>query len=398
MSERGRRAALAIACLALAVAVSSRGAGRPAAGSVLDDAAFLAAVDRGLERLYDFQFDAARAELGAAAARYPGHPVGPFLESLPGWWLALADPDDERARLPVRAALERTLDLAERRQRAAPRDADGRFFRAAALACRGRLRSYDGEWIAAAWDGKRAMDLVRELRLEQPRNQDLLFGLGLYDYYADVVPRQYAMFRPLAAFFVRGDRRRGLEELERVEREGHFARVEAAFARLEIEYLWEEDTAAALAHARTLRARFPGNPIFHLYLGRTHAVRGEWGAARPVFAEILARARAGASGYGPYQADAALYFSGRADFEERLFPAALVALEALEREAAARASTSRWRTLGALTRGMALDEAGRRAEAVAAYRQALRLPDAARAHARARGYIGRPWKAAAGQR
>jgi hypothetical protein len=380
--------------LTLAAVLGALWAGPLAAGSVLEDAAFLAAVDRGLERLYDFQLAAAREELGAAAARYPGHPVGPFLESLPGWWLALADPDDEAARRPVRAALERTLELAERRLRAAPRDTDGRFFRAAALACRGRLRSYDGEWIAAAWDGKRAIDLVRELRAEQPRNQDLLFGLGLYDYYADVVPRQHAVFRPLAAFFARGDRRRGLEQLARVEREGHFARVEAAFARLEIEYLWEEDTAAALAHAKALTARFPGNPIFHLYLARIHAVRAEWAAARGVFAEILTRARSGAAGYGPYQAEAALYFTGRADFEERLFPSAVARLDGLEREAAARGSTSRWRTLGALTRAMALDAMGQRAAALAAYRQTLRLPDAAQAHARARAGIGRPWTAA----
>jgi len=361
------------------------------AASVLGDAAFLEAVDRGLEKLYNFEFDAARAELAAAAARYPGHPVGPFLEAMPGWWLALADPDDERTRPPVRAALERALDLADARLRAAPRDADGRFFRAAALACRGRLRSYDGEWIAAAWDGKRAMDLVRDLAAEQPGNRDLLFGFGLYDYYADVVPKQYGVFRPLAAFFPRGDRRRGLEELGRVEREGHFARVEAAFARLEIEYLWEEDSAAALAHAEALRRRFPGNPVFHLYIARAHSVRREWRESRATCAEILAAARLGRAGYGAYHAEAALYFIGRADLEERDYQAAVSGLEGLEREAVARGSSSRWRTLGALTRGMALDALGNRQAAIAAYRLAQRLPDAAQAHARARGYLQRPF-------
>lgn len=386
-----RRALAALGTLSIATGLA---AGPLPAASVMDDAAFLAAVDRGLERLYDFDFAAARASLQAAAADHPGHPVGPFLESLPGWWLALADPDDAAARAPVRERLERTLALADQRLRAAPHDADGRFFRAAALACRGRLRSYDGEWIAAAWDGKRSIDMVRELRADQPANQDLLFGLGLYDYYAEVVPREYAIFRPLAVFFPRGDRQRGLDELARVEKEGHFARVEAAFARLEIEYSWEEDTAAALAHAEALHARFPGNPVFHLYVARAHAVRGEWAAGRPVFAELLVRARAGRPGYGAYQAEAALYFAGRADFEERRYAEAIAGLEGLEREAAARGSKSRWRTLGMLARGMALDGAGRRAEAVAVYRQLLRLPDAGNAHARARGYISRPWTAA----
>src|SRR4030095_5864201 len=120
------------------------------------------------------------------------------------------------------------------------------------------------------------------------------------DYYADVVPREYPIFRPLAPFFQRGNRQRGLEELAQVEREGHFARVEAAFARLEIEYSWEEDTAAALAHAEALRARFPGNPVFHLYIARARAVRAEWTAARPVLAEILVRAPDGRHGHGSH--------------------------------------------------------------------------------------------------
>jgi len=402
MNERGRLAAVSASmsprrrAIALAVGIATLLCGFESAAraaSVLDDAEFLAAIDRGLEKLYNFEFAAARSELGAAAARYPGHPVGPFLESMPGWWLALADPDDASARPPVRAALERTIELADRRLRSAPKDADGRFFRAAALACRGRLRSYDGEWIAAAWDGKRAIDLVRTLVVEQPGNRDLLFGLGLYDYYADVVPKQYGIFRPLAAFFPRGDRRRGLEELGRVEREGHFARVEAAFARLEIEYSWEENNIVALELAESLRRRFPGNPIFHLYLARAHVVRGEWAAARATCAEILALAGQGRTGYGAYQTEAARYFTGRADFEQRQFQAAASGLGDLERQAAARGSTSRWRTLGALTRGMALDGLADRRAAQAAYRLTLRLPDAAQAHARARGYLERPWRA-----
>ncbi len=364
------------------------------AASVLEDAGFLAAVDRGLEHLYDFRFAAAKLELEAAAAGYPDHPVGPFLEAMPGWWQALADPDDASLRPPVRATLERALELADRRLRAAPKDPDGRFFRAAALACRGRLRSYDGEWIAAAWDGKRSIDLVRELRAEQPANHDLLFGLGLYDFYADVVPKQYAVFRPLTAFFPRGDQARGLAELAQVERDGHFARVEAAFARLEIEYLWLEDHNAALAHAETLRARFPGNPIFHLYLARCRAARTEWAAARVVAAEILTRALAGQPGYGGYQAEAARYFSGRADLAERRWAEAVRGLEELEAEAGKRGSRSRWRTLGALVRGMAHDAAGDRKRSADAYREVLKLRDTGDAHARARGYLKKPYVAA----
>ena len=364
---------------------------RPRPPSVLEDPVFVAHLDRGLARLYNLELDAARAELAAAAAAAPDHPVVPFLGALPAWWSVLLDPDDTAPRAPVRAAMEETLAQCERRLAKEPKDPDARFFTAAALAVRGRLRSLAGEWIPAAWDGKRALDLVRELAREQPANEDLLYGLGLYDFYADVIPEEYPIFRPLQPFFPPADRDRGLARLERAMRNGRFSRAEAAYALLEIEYLWREDAAKALVHARWLRTLYPGNPVFLTYEGRSLAMLGEWSAARHVFVDVLRRRGAGAAGFGPYQEEMARYFLGRADLEEKRYPEALAALAELERIAAARGSVSRYRTLGVLATGMVHDVLGKRREAVAAYRRVLRMRDSAGAHQRAREHLDRPY-------
>ncbi|HZI64861.1 MAG TPA: hypothetical protein VFE44_08775 [Thermoanaerobaculia bacterium] len=362
-----------------------------ASPSILDDPNFVAHLDRGLARLYNLEVDAARAELGAAAAAAPDHPVGPFLDALPAWWSLLLDPDDPAPRRPVLAAMEETLARCARRLERDPRDADARFFMAAALAVRGRLRSLAGEWIAAARDGKRALDLVRELHREQPANEDLYYGLGLYDYYADVIPEEYPVFRPLKPFFPPADRARGLARLERAMRQGRFSRAEAAYALLEIEYLWREDAARALVHARWLRSLYPGNPVFVTYEGRSLAMLGDWSAARAVFVEVLRRRAAGRSGFGPYQEEMARYFLGRGALEERRYDEALAALAELERVASARNSVSRYRTLGQLASGMAHDALGRRPQAVARYRRVLTMRDSAGAHQRARQHLDRPF-------
>jgi tetratricopeptide (TPR) repeat protein len=364
-------------------------------GSILDDPVFVVAVDRGLARLYDLDAGGARAAFAEARRRYPDHPAVELLDALPGWWAVQLDPDD-RSRLPaVEAAMGRVLARAERRLAADPTDADGRFFKAAALGFRGRLRSLAGDWIPAAWDGKRALDLVRDLQAEQPRNADLAFGLGLYDYYAAVIPDEYPVFKPLRPFFPHADRGRGVRLLEQVMADGRFARTESAYYLLLIHLYFEEDYARALRYAAWLRREHPGNALFHVYEARALAGAGQWERVAAVCEEVLARQRQGRPGYDGPQVEVALYHLGRSLLERGRFREALVPLQRLESLAAGRGRRGGFRTLGQLRQGMARDALGERAAAVAHYRRALDLADTSQAHRRARDYLGRPFAPAA---
>ena len=183
--------ALVGAGVAVAAPAAPRAGAKPVAvPSLLDDPRFTRALDPALAKLYNLELAAARAELGRLAAAYPQHPVGPLLTLLPDWWELLLDPTNRSRDARVLAALEQSLARAEVRLDRDDEDLDGRFFKATALAFRGRVKSLRGEWIPAAWDGKRALDLVREVARDQPANEDLYFGLGLYDYFADVMPRR----------------------------------------------------------------------------------------------------------------------------------------------------------------------------------------------------------------
>ena len=50
------------------------------------------------------------------------------------------------------------------------------------------------------------------------------FGLGLFNYLADVVPKQYRILRPFTRLFPKGDRNQGIVQLERAIR---YARKQA---------------------------------------------------------------------------------------------------------------------------------------------------------------------------
>lgn len=358
--------------------------------SILDDTEFTADLPPALDRLYNLELDTADRRLGDLARRHPDHPVAPFLAALPLWWRVQIDSADESHDAELSRLTDETLARAERRLEERPDDPDGLFFAAAATALRGRLASLRDRWISAAYDGKKALSLVRRLAAEQPGNRDLLFGLGAYDYCAEAVPAEYAIFRPLVPFFPAGDRQRGLHRLETAKLHGRFARVEAAWLLAQLHYLFERDKAGALEQVHWLRARYPDNALFHAFEARVHARWGGCDAAEPLYRVILDKVEADRTGYNSLRALEAHYGLGRCAVEDERWAEALPHLAAAERGAVGDRPRSPFRSLTHLHWGMAADGLGDRAAAVRHYRRALSFPDAAKAHRRARKYLRRP--------
>lgn len=400
----GRRSAGALAALlalaGLAAAPAPPATAAPAAAaakgsrtvSLLRDPIFVAASERGLDHLYAMRYADADRDFARVAARHPGHPVGPFLRALPDWWRILADPHDTSRDARFEASIEQVIALADRRLDRDRHDLDGKFFKGAALAFRGRFRSMRGDWLAAAFDCKRALGLVREVERLDPGNVDLDFGQSLYDYFADVLPARYPVLKPATLLMPDADRRRGLAGLERVATRGRFVDTESAYFLLQIHMFFEEDQEESLRWAHWLRRRHPGNAVFHELEGRLYARWGRRDRARRVFSDVLARWRAGAPGYTQAQAERALYVTAVIDMRDGDHRSALTHLAQLDRLPEPGGKERPLQTLGHLRQGMALDALGRRGDAVARYRQVLARGDVDASHQRARGHLQRPFR------
>ena len=232
---------------------------------------------------------------------------------------------------------------------------------------------------------------LRKVAPLDPQNEDLYFGLGAFHYMADVVPKKYRLLRVFARLFPKGDRQRGLQELNRALTNGRFVPTEAAWTLVQLHYVFEENFPETLRYAQWLRRRHPDNALFHLYEGRAYERMGRLGDANRVFVEIAGRHESGQTGYTDAVAEQALYVVSRVEMQRRMYPQALAHLESLERLMAHRPVSTEYRALGRLRRGMALDALGRRPEAVRCYRDVLAMPhDQARDWAK--GYLKKPFQ------
>ncbi|HEX9670737.1 MAG TPA: tetratricopeptide repeat protein [Thermoanaerobaculia bacterium] len=385
-----RLPALAALLLPLFAAAPAAAGATP---SILQDPLFRDEARLGLNHMYDMELGIADEVFGRITARYPDHPVGPYLEALLPWWGIQLEPDDPSQDALVLDAMERVIDLCDRRLAADPEDLDALFFKSGAHALRGRVHSDRGRYLRAARDGRQALRALQEVVRRDPDNDDLYFGLGLFHYLVEVVPKEYRILRPFARLFPKGDRQQGIGELERAMNGGQFVSAEAAYSLLQIHYLFEKDYAASLRYALWLRARYPDNSIFHLYEGRVYERLGQLAQARRALAEVLDRHAKGQSGYTDAMAERALYLLARVEMRQRRNVEALAYLERLERLTATRPIVTEYKALGRLRKGMALDALGRRQDAVRCYRDVLSLRGdyAGDVRSRAKGYLKKPY-------
>ncbi|NBC16894.1 MAG: hypothetical protein GVY18_06200 [Bacteroidetes bacterium] len=360
--------------------------------SVLDDTIVRFQAKRGLDLLYNMRFEEARRLFDQIDRRFPEHPIGPFLKALNTWWKILLDLSNTEHDAAFYAAMDEVIARSDRLLAEDRDHFDALFFKGAALGFRGRLRSNRREYLKAATDGKRAMDYVLAVAERAPENHDYVFGKGLYDYYAAVIPNRYPFAKPVMAFFPDGDRERGLRELKRTATKGYYVQTEAVYFLLQIYYLFERNYQKSVEHVTWLRERHPDNAYFHAFEGRVYAKWGQWRRAERIFQAVLERYQARRPGYNAGTAEQALYYLARAQMATDRFDQALGYLVKLEALTARSDDDSYFKVMGRLRQGMTYDALGQRDVARQRYQEVLRMKEWASSHDRAERYLNRPYR------
>ena len=164
-----------------------------------------------------------------------------------------------------------------------PRQAEAWFYLGGAYGARVQWRVLRQERLGAARDGREVKNALDRTLALAPGLVDAQFGLGLYEYYADIAPTAAKILRVLM-MLPGGDRARGLARMQQTRQSGQLLADEAAF-QLHVVYFWYENRAAdALALLGELVRRHPRNPYFRraiadaetVYLHDTSAALASW--------------------------------------------------------------------------------------------------------------------------
>ena len=310
------------------------------------------------------------------------------------WERIISKFDDDSQDGKLYKLLDIVIDICEKRLDENPDDVAAMFFKGGAVGFRGRLRANRGKWLGAVNDGITAMPLVRKAYELEPNNYDVLLGIGIYNYYAAVIPDKYPIVKPAMIFFPSGDRKKGLEQLLQASLHAKYAQVEATYFLMQNYFTYEKDFPKALELARKLHEKYPNNSMFYRYFGRSLVSTGYLGEANDVFIDIINRYLQQRIGYDMYDAREAYYYIGKFEFMAGRYEPALKNLYACD-EISRKLDTdesSGFMSLANLIVGMIYDEQGKRQYAVEQYKKVLAMKEYENSYQDAKKYLQQPYK------
>ncbi|HXT00279.1 MAG TPA: hypothetical protein VN915_06365 [Elusimicrobiota bacterium] len=322
-------------------------------------------VDSGLDAMYRSDYDGARKIFDEAVAARPGDPALSLCSAIEAWWVMESD-----FALAGSPQAKRFLDNDKRAiddaKRASDKGGDAEAFTAlgAAYGLRGRYEATQKHWFKAYGDGKRSYKSELSAAKLDPKLDDPYLGLGAFDYYSS----RLSSFVRFFLFTKNGDKDKGLAELERATH-GRFSGVAAQFLLVGIDWTFEKKPQEAWKILEELRARYPGSPMIDgmRLIGLFH-LRDAAGLEREARI-FLANAEKPAPYYreidkaaGHYFLGLGLQLSGKYEDAMREDEAALALIP----------QGHRTRSLPILFIGECQDLQGRREEAQATYKRALK--------------------------
>ncbi len=348
---------------------------------------------RGIQAVYNLEFEKAKTEFKELIRLKSDHPAGHFFLAMIEWERILIDLDNESNDERFIALLEKTIEVCDERLDKNEDDVTALFFKGGSIGFRGRLYANREDWVKAANDGRIALPIVQQAYKLAPTNYDVLLGIGIYNYYAELIPEQYPFVKPLMIFFPDGDRVKGISQLRQASEKAEFANIEASYFLMQLMFQYEKQFGNALEIAVRLHEKYPNNVVFHRYVGRCRAALGHWNEMTAEFDSILAFVKAGKLGYNKNVEREAHYYLGLSEMQNGRNDAALRHFyktdelsRSLDKE-----GPSGFMIMSNLRVGMIYDAQSKREYAIKQYNKVLDMKDYQDSHKTAGKYLKTPY-------
>ncbi len=238
--------------------------------------------EQGSEAIFNLDYDVARQKFKEMGRLYPDDPTGPemlattlWLETLnqarrlqsaiystQSFYAGAEDKPDPSVVRDFRDLTRQATQRAKARLQRNPRDPQTLYVLGATEALKAAFAAtVERRFMAALRSGSDSIDIQRDVLRLDPSFHDAELTIGMYDYIVGTLPLPVKMLASIAG--VHGSKKRGIQTLERVAKEGQWARDDAKVLLIAI-YKKEKRFPEALALSRELHEKYPRNYLFSL--------------------------------------------------------------------------------------------------------------------------------------
>jgi tetratricopeptide (TPR) repeat protein len=367
------RACLTLLLLFLSLSQPSLGEGK--SSSAMKKAEIDLDLLRGIELLYDLDFDGAEQIFSRVVAENPKKPAGHFYMAMVTWSRLSSGFWTPEVLREYVDRIDSTISVARYRIENMEADSFDYFYLGGALGFKGRFELMRQNWFSSYMLAYEAIDALRKCAKMDPSNVDVLLGLGIYDYYT---AKLSGVLKFLTYVFLhKGNREEGLRKLHTAAEHALYSKLEAKSMLLHIYLFLEDDFHKALPFAQELGSRFRNSPRYKYFEGVVHIRAGR----DDLYAQVVDFIRS-ESAKQPTEAGAK-FWAGQALYLEAAYHLfhnrpehAREKLEAIlaQVDPETDPAMAAWPVL---KRGMSYDLQGDRQKALEAYREVLAMENGA---------------------
>ncbi|MEN7549592.1 hypothetical protein AAG747_16835 [Rapidithrix thailandica] len=237
--------------------------------------------------IYAWNFDSANKYINQLSAQLPEHPVTPFVKALNIYWQEVPIDFESQAFQKHFSYLRKAEKQAESILEQDENNVEGIFFKMIAKAFIMRHYAEQNKSMKAVGEAKVVYRLIKQGFDLQEQFSEFYFTSGLYNYYREAFPERYPLYKPFAVFFQKGDKTKGLKQLQYTSKHGVYTRCEAINYLVWIYLHYEHDSEMAQKYAYQATRFFPKNQLFKVQYIETLTLTGEYQKARQPIRELL---------------------------------------------------------------------------------------------------------------
>jgi tetratricopeptide (TPR) repeat protein len=231
-------------------------------GQVLRDTADINLLKRGVDYIYNLQFEKADEIYRHISHEFPESPIPYLFKGLIIYWEYYPLLPDSPERNSFEDNMHKSIEICEKKS---DKDADYAEYLLTDLCDRGMLLMFYADNGLSMNVFSLATSTYHYIRLSFEHTSeynDFYFFTGLYNYYREEYPDAHPVYRPLAILFPKGNKVRGLKEMQIAAKNSIFLKADS-YSYLSYIYIgYENDYEKSLSYNKTLYNMYPDNILF----------------------------------------------------------------------------------------------------------------------------------------
>jgi hypothetical protein len=216
----------------------------------------------GLDKAYNFEFDAAENVYSKIQAKYPASPAYATLMQMMLYIKYAPIKDNPKAKVQYLFHLNKSVELSEKMIEKNDKDPEAIFFMLSSLGNLAAWQADSDEMMKAVNTARKAFSYMKKGMKLTEVQADFLFTTGLYNYYIEQYPDDHPLVKPFMIFFSNGDKKTGLQQLEQCSKKALFTATEAQYYSVYIYLKHEMKYEKALGLISGLSNKYPNNMIY----------------------------------------------------------------------------------------------------------------------------------------